>query len=64
MERVLAPASEAEVVFLGGVYRPIRENNAWAQVEFVWCSETEDPAIGRFFACVRDGDPIATLAKM
>ena len=43
----LATASQAEVVLPGVVYRPIREDNAWVQVELVWCPEAEDPAIGR-----------------
>ena len=50
----LATASQAEVVFPGVVYRPIREDNAWVQVELVWCPEAEDPAIGRFVAYMRD----------
>ena len=50
----LATASQAEVVFPGVVYRPIREDNAWVQVELVWCPEAEDPAIGRFVAFMRD----------
>ena len=50
----LATASQAEVVFPGVVYRPIREDNAWVQVELVWCPEVEDPAIGRFVAFMRD----------
>ena len=50
----LATASQAEVVFPRVVYRPIREDNAWVQVELVWCPEAEDPAIGRFVAYMRD----------
>jgi DNA-binding transcriptional LysR family regulator len=50
----LATVSQAEVVFPGVVYRPIREDNAWVQVELVWCPEAEDPAIGRFVAFMRD----------
>jgi DNA-binding transcriptional LysR family regulator len=50
----LATASQAEVVFPGIVYRPIREENAWVQVELVWCPEAEDPAVGRFVAFMRD----------
>lgn len=50
----LATASQAEVVFPGVVYRSIREDNAWVQVELVWCPEVEDPAIGRFVAFIRD----------
>jgi DNA-binding transcriptional LysR family regulator len=50
----LATTSQAEVVFPGVVYRPIREENAWVQVELVWCAEAEDPAVGRFVAFMRD----------
>jgi DNA-binding transcriptional LysR family regulator len=50
----LATASQAEVVFPGVVYRPIREDNAWVQVELVWCPEAEDSAVGRFVALMRD----------
>lgn len=50
----LATTSQAEVVFPGVVYRPIREDNAWVRVELVWCPEAEDPAIGRFVAFMRD----------
>jgi DNA-binding transcriptional LysR family regulator len=50
----LATTSQAEVVFPGVVYRPIREENAWVQVELVWCPEAEDPAVGRFVAFMRD----------
>lgn len=50
----LATMSQAEVVFPGIVYRPIREENAWVQVELVWCPEAEDPTVGRFIAFMRD----------
>lgn len=50
----LATTSQAEVVFPGVVYRPIREENAWVQVELVWCPEAEDAAVGRFIAFMRD----------
>jgi DNA-binding transcriptional LysR family regulator len=50
----LATSSQAEVAFPGVIYRPIREENAWAQVEVVWRPEAEDPAVGRFFAFLRD----------
>ena len=50
----LATASEAEVVFPGVVYRPIRDDNAWVQVELVWCPQADDPPIGRFVAFMRD----------
>ncbi len=50
----LATKSQSEVVFPGVVYRPIREENAWVQVELVWCPNAEDPAVGRFVAFMRD----------
>jgi len=50
----LATASQAGVVFPHVVYRPIREENAWVQVELVWRSQVEDPAVGRFVAYMRD----------
>jgi DNA-binding transcriptional LysR family regulator len=50
----LATTSQSEVVFPGVVYRPIREENAWVQVELVWRPEAEDPAVGRFVAFMRD----------
>jgi DNA-binding transcriptional LysR family regulator len=50
----LATRSQSEVVFPGVVYRPIREENAWVQVELVWCPDAEDPAVGRFVTFMRD----------
>jgi len=50
----LATNSQAEAAFPGVVYRPICEENAWVQVELVWCPEAEDPAVGRFVAFMRD----------
>jgi DNA-binding transcriptional LysR family regulator len=50
----LATTSQSEVVFPDVVYRPIREENAWVQVELVWCPDAEDPAVGRFVAFMRD----------
>ena len=50
----LAGQSQAEVVFPGVVYRPILEDNAWIQVELAWRPTTEDPAVGRFVAFMRD----------
>ena len=47
-------SSQAEVVFPGVVYRPIREEDAWVQVELLGCPEAEDPAVGRFVAFMRD----------
>lgn len=50
----LAGQSQAEVVFPEVVYRPIREDNAWLQVELAWLPRREDPAVGRFIAFMRD----------
>jgi DNA-binding transcriptional LysR family regulator len=50
----LATRSQSEVVFPGVVYRPIREENAWVQIELVWCPDAEDPAVGRFVTFMRD----------
>ena len=51
---ILATRSQSEVVFPGVVYRPIREENAWVQIELVWCPDAEDPAVGRFVTFMRD----------
>lgn len=50
----LAGQSQAEVVFPGVVYKPIREEDAWLQVELAWLPRREDPAVGRFIAFMRD----------
>lgn len=50
----LASRSQLEVSFPGVVYRPLREENAWVQVELVWSPEAEDPVVGRFVAFMRD----------
>jgi len=50
----LATKSQSEAVFPGVVYRPIREKNAWVQVELVWNPDAEDAAVGRFVAFMRD----------
>ena len=50
----LAAQSQAEVVFPGVVYKPIREENAWVRVELAWRPTTEDAAVGRFVAFMRD----------
>jgi DNA-binding transcriptional LysR family regulator len=50
----LAAQSQAEVVFPGVVYRPIVEKDAWVQVELAWHPTTEDAAVGRFVAFMRD----------
>ncbi|MPZ35916.1 MAG: LysR family transcriptional regulator [Rhodospirillales bacterium] len=50
----LAMQSQAEVVFPGVVYKPILEEDAWVQVELAWRPTTEDAAVGRFVAFMRD----------
>lgn len=50
----LATRSQAEVLFPGVVYRPLREDNAWVQVELAWLPRREDAAVGRFIAFMRD----------
>ena len=50
----LAGRSQAEVVFPGVIYKPIREDDAWLQVELAWLPRREDPAVGRFIAFMRD----------
>jgi DNA-binding transcriptional LysR family regulator len=50
----LATRSQSEVLFPGVVYRPIREENAWVQVELAWLPRREEAAVGRFIAFMRD----------
>jgi DNA-binding transcriptional LysR family regulator len=50
----LAAQSQAEVMFPGVVYKPILEEDAWVQIELAWRPTTEDAAVGRFVAFMRD----------
>jgi DNA-binding transcriptional LysR family regulator len=50
----LVVKSQAEVVFPGVVYKTILENDAWVQVELAWRPSTEEAAVGRFVAFMRD----------
>jgi DNA-binding transcriptional LysR family regulator len=50
----LATKSQSEVTFPGVVYRPIAEDDAWLQIELAWLPTSEDPAVGRFVAFMRD----------
>ncbi len=50
----LATKSQSEVSFPGLVFKPIVERNAWFRVDLAWMPETEEPAIGRFVAFMRD----------
>jgi DNA-binding transcriptional LysR family regulator len=57
----LAAQSQAEVVFPGVVYKPILEDDAWVQVELAWLPRSEDAAVGRFVAFMRDEARSRTL---
>ncbi|MGE0853218.1 MAG: LysR family transcriptional regulator [Hyphomicrobiaceae bacterium] len=50
----LATQSQSEVTFPGVVYKPIAEEDAWLQVELAWLPTSEDAAVGRFVAFMRD----------
>jgi DNA-binding transcriptional LysR family regulator len=50
----LAVQSQSEVAFPGVVYRPIGEENAWVQVELAWLASSQEAAVGRFVAFLRD----------
>jgi DNA-binding transcriptional LysR family regulator len=50
----LATQSQAEVLFPGVIYKPIREDNAWLQVELAWAPKSKEAAVGRFMAFMRD----------
>lgn len=49
-----ATASQAEVIFPGVIYRPISEADAWIEVCLAWNPQSEDAAVGRFLAFMRD----------
>jgi DNA-binding transcriptional LysR family regulator len=50
----LVAQSQGEVAFPGVVYKPILEDDAWLQVELAWLPTSEDAAVGRFVAFMRD----------
>jgi len=50
----LATKSQSEATFPGVVYKPIAEEDAWLQVELAWLPTSEDAAVGRFVAFMRD----------
>lgn len=50
----LAAKSQSEVLFPSVVYKPIAEDDAWVQVELAWRPTSEDAAVGRFVAFMRD----------
>lgn len=50
----LATESQTEAVFPGVVFKTIAEPDAWVQTELAWLPDTEDAAVGRFVAFMRD----------
>jgi DNA-binding transcriptional LysR family regulator len=46
--------SEAAAGFPGVLFRPVDEKDAVLQLELAWLPETEEPAVGRFVAFIRD----------
>ena len=46
--------SEAAAGFPGMLFRPVDEKDAVLQLDLAWLPETEEPAVGRFVAFVRD----------
>lgn len=50
----LAVTSQSEVAFPGVIYKPIADDNAWVQVELAWLATSEEVAVGRFVAFMRD----------
>ena len=50
----LVVKSQSEVAFPGVVYRPIGEDDAWVQVELAWLASSQEAAVGRFVAFLRD----------
>jgi DNA-binding transcriptional LysR family regulator len=46
--------SEAAAGFPGVSFRPVGERDAVLQLDLVWLPETEEPAVGRFVAFMRD----------
>jgi DNA-binding transcriptional LysR family regulator len=50
----LAVSSQSEVKFPGVVYKAIGEPNAWLCIDLAWMPETDQPAVGRFVAFMRN----------
>jgi DNA-binding transcriptional LysR family regulator len=50
----LAATSQSEVLFPDVVYKPIADDDAWVQIELAWLASSEDVAVGRFVAFMRD----------
>lgn len=50
----LTVTSQSEVAFPGVIYKAIADDNAWVQVELAWLASSEEIAVGRFVAFLRD----------
>jgi DNA-binding transcriptional LysR family regulator len=50
----LASESQASIAFPGVVFIPIAEENASINIVLAWRPQSEDPAVGRFIAFMRD----------
>jgi hypothetical protein len=46
--------SEVAAGFPGVVFQPVDEKDAVLQLDLAWLPETEEPAVGRFVAFIRD----------
>jgi hypothetical protein len=51
---IFATASQAEVIFPGVIYWPISEADAWIEVCLAWNPQSEEAAVDRFLAFMRD----------
>lgn len=50
----LAVTSQSAVAFPGVIYKTIADDAAWVQVELAWLANSEEAAVGRFVAFMRD----------
>lgn len=50
----ILPQSQAAPGFPGVLFRPIDEQDAVLHLDLAWLPETEEPAVGRFVAFIRD----------
>lgn len=50
----LATEGFAKAGFPGVTFKPVDEDNAFVQTVVAWSPQSEDPAIGRFIAFLRD----------
>lgn len=53
-EIAIAMESEAAAGFPGVLFRPVDEKDAVLQLDLAWLPQTEEPAVGRFVAFMRD----------